>query len=81
MRHVIHTLFKDGSWVNELCGIRVGTLFDVQSAAVSAARIAALTCELDHEIHHPDGAVAEALPYCSRSEGDRRATVALLRSG
>lgn len=59
----VHTVHRDGAWVNEVGGRQVGDRYDHKDAAVSAGRGEALTRHVEHHIHGLDGRVHEKNSY------------------
>ncbi|WP_431836561.1 DUF2188 domain-containing protein [Cellulomonas sp. Y8] len=59
----VHTVHRDGVWVNEVGGQQVGGSFDHKDAAVSAGREEAIARGTEHHIHGLDGQVHEKNSY------------------
>jgi hypothetical protein len=59
----VHTVHRDGVWLNEVGGAQVGDRYDHKDAAVSAGRGLAIERKLEHHIHGLDGRVHEKNSY------------------
>jgi hypothetical protein len=59
----VHTVHRDGVWLNEVGGAQVGDRYDHKDAAVSAGRELAIERKLEHHIHGLDGQIHEKNSY------------------
>jgi hypothetical protein len=62
----IHTVYKDGEWINEVEDgdvRRVPGRFATRDEAVAAGRTRAMADETEHVIHNMDGTVHERTSY------------------
>lgn len=59
----VHTVHRDGAWVNEVAGQQVGGAYDTKDAAVAAGRDEAVALGTEHHIHGLDGRVHEKNSY------------------
>jgi len=61
----IHTVFKDGHWVNEVegGGEPIGGFHATKDEAVSAGRARAEHDRTEHVIHNEDGTIGERSSY------------------
>jgi hypothetical protein len=59
----VHTVYKEGEWVNEVEGKGELGRFRTKEEAVSAGRDAAKARVTEHLIHHIDGTLAERNSY------------------
>ena len=69
----IHTVFKNGKWVNEAEGAsRALSRHDTKAEAEARGREAAKKRKVEHHIHNKDGKIAQRRSYGSdprRSKG------------
>ncbi|GEK20902.1 DUF2188 domain-containing protein [Cellulomonas xylanilytica] len=63
MSSSVHTVHKDGMWINEVQGEPVDGGFLRKEDAVRAGRDAALARGAEHAIHNLDGTIAEKNSY------------------
>ena len=60
----VHTVYKNGQWVNELeGGSEFGAAHATKEDAVSAGRERATADKTEHVIHNQDGAIGERNSY------------------
>jgi len=60
----IHTVFKDGQWVNEVeGGETIGGVHATKEEAVSSGRARAEQDRTEHVIHNQDGTIADRSSY------------------
>jgi Uncharacterized protein conserved in bacteria (DUF2188) len=60
----IHTVFKDGQWVNEVeGGEAIGGVHATKQEAVSSGRARAQQDRVEHVIHEQDGTIGERNSY------------------
>ena len=60
----IHTVHRDGKWVNEVeGGERASSTHDTKDAAVAAGRELARNRKTEHVIHNLDGEIGERNSY------------------
>ena len=59
----VHTVHKEGVWVNEVEGEGELSRHNTKEEAVSAGREAARARSTEHVIHHVDGTIAERNSY------------------
>lgn len=60
----IHTVHKDGKWINEVEeGSAFGGSFDTKVDAVAAGRARAQQDKTEHVIHNIDGTIGERSSY------------------
>jgi len=60
----IHTVFKDGQWVNEVEGDGVlGGVHATKDEAVSVGRARAEQDQTEHVIHNEDGTISQRNSY------------------
>jgi hypothetical protein len=59
----VHTVHKDGLWINEVQGEPVDGGFLRKQDAVSAGRDAAIARRAEHTIHNLDGTISEKNSY------------------
>jgi hypothetical protein len=60
----VHTVFKNGQWVNETeGGSQFGGAHSTKEAAVSAGRARAQQDKTEHVIHNQDGTTSERNSY------------------
>ena len=59
----VHTVHKDGAWVNEADGSVIGEKFELKADAVAAGRAAAVERRAEHHIHDLDGTIGERNSY------------------
>lgn len=60
----IHTVFKDGQWINEVEeGDAFGGAHETKETAVEAARTRAKQDSTEHVIHNQDGTIGERHSY------------------
>ena len=59
----VHTVHKDGLWINEVDGEPVDGGFLRKEDAVRAGRDAAIARGAEHAIHHLDGTIGEKNSY------------------
>jgi uncharacterized protein DUF2188 len=60
----IHTVFKDGQWVNEVeGGETIGGVHATKEEAVSSGRARAEQDRTEHVIHNQDGTIGERSSY------------------
>lgn len=61
----VHTVHRNGSWVNEIEGQAVISTHTTKEAAVDAGRVEARRRRTEHVIHNMDGTVSERNSYGS----------------
>lgn len=59
----VHTVHRNGVWLNEVGGRQVGGSFDHKDTAVSAGRDEAVARGTEHHVHGLDGRVHEKNSY------------------
>ncbi|VTR78959.1 hypothetical protein CHMI_03747 [Cellulomonas hominis] len=59
----VHTVHRDGLWLNEVGGQQAGGTFETKDPAVAAGRELAIARGLEHHIHRLDGRVHEKNSY------------------
>lgn len=59
----IHTVHKNGQWVNEIEGGGVLSSYTTKEQAVEAGRVAAMSNKAEHVIHNMDGTIAQRNSY------------------
>lgn len=59
----VHTVHKDGGWVNEVEGGGILSRHNTKDAAVSAGRQAAIQRKTEHVIHNMDGTISGRQSY------------------
>jgi hypothetical protein len=59
----VHTVHKDGHWVNEVEGVGQVSTFRTKEEAVAAGRSEAIGRRSEHLIHDLDGRIAERNSY------------------
>lgn len=59
----VHTVHRDGAWINEVGGQQVGPRHDTKEAAVQAGRDEAVARGTEHHVHGLDGRVHEKNSY------------------
>ena len=60
----VHTVFKDGQWVNEIeGGAANGGVHATKEEAVRAGRARAKQDQTEHVIHNQDGVISERNSY------------------
>lgn len=62
----VHTVYRDGNWVNEFEGADDRTLpgnHETKEAAAAAGRDAAISRQAEHVIHNQDGSIGERNSY------------------
>ncbi len=59
----VHTVHRDGTWLNKVGGEQVGGTYDRKDDAVSAGRQEAVARQTEHHIHNLDGTIAEKNSY------------------
>lgn len=59
----IHTVHKNGQWVNEIEGGQVLSTHSTKEAAVAAGREEAKRRKTEHVIHNLDGTISERNSY------------------
>jgi hypothetical protein len=60
----VHTVYKDGEWVNSVEGDGdVGQAYATKDAAVAAGRAEAQSRTTEHVIHNQDGTISERHSY------------------
>ena len=59
----IHTVHKNGQWVNEVEGGGVLSSYSTKEQAVEAGRVAAQSAKTEHVIHNMDGTIAQRNSY------------------
>ena len=55
----VHTVHRDGTWMNEVGGQRVGATFATRDEAVTAGRDLAEERRTEHHVHGLDGRIHE----------------------
>ena len=61
---VIHTVHKNGEWINEVeGGERIEGSFATKEVAASEGRLQAIEATTEHVIHNADGTIAERNSY------------------
>jgi len=63
MRGSVHTVHKDGMWINEVQGEPVDGGFLRKEDAVRAGREAAIARRAEHSVHNLDGTIGEKNSY------------------
>lgn len=59
----VHTLYRDGKWLNEIEGTQAMSTFDTKEEAVDAGRDEAQRGLTEHVIHNEDGTISERNSY------------------
>ncbi|MGE0363732.1 MAG: DUF2188 domain-containing protein [Vicinamibacterales bacterium] len=59
----VHTVPRDGGWINEGGGETIGVAHDTKDTAIEAGRAAAREREAEHVIHNQDGTIGEKNSY------------------
>jgi hypothetical protein len=60
----IHTVYKDGQWVNEAEGEdKIGGVHATKEEAVATGRARAQQDQVEHVIHNEDGTIGERNSY------------------
>jgi hypothetical protein len=59
----IHTVHKDGEWVNEIEDSAVASAFETKAEAIEAGRKEAQSRLTEHVIHNEDGTVSGRNSY------------------
>ncbi len=59
----VHTVHRDGKWLNEAGGQQLGGTYDQKDPAVAAGREEAIARATEHHIHGLDGQVHEKNSY------------------
>jgi len=59
----VHTVYKDGSWINEAGSETIGGKHDTKEQAAAAGRDAARDRKVEHVIHNQDGTIGEKNSY------------------
>lgn len=59
----VHTVHRDGAWLNEIGGSQVGQTHTTKDPAVAEGRELAIARGLEHHIHGLDGQVHEKNSY------------------
>ena len=63
-KSTIHTVAKNGRWMNIREGAeRGGKMFDTNTAAEAAGRATAQLDQVEHVIHEPDGTICGRTSY------------------
>jgi len=60
----VHTVFKDGQWVNKIeGGADFGGPHSTKAQAAAAGRVRAMQDGVEHVIHNEDGVISERSSY------------------
>jgi hypothetical protein len=59
----VHTVYKDGKWVNEVEGGGVLSTHATKAEAQAAGRLEAIDRKTEHVIHNEDGTISEKNSY------------------